>query len=506
MRRLFIIYQLLFCFNISFAQNKYWIYFKDKDQEINKDFVSSETYANRKLLKLELRQYSDIPVNRSYLKKLMDEKLIPVNESRWLNAVSMYLAKSELHKVRSYPFVKDIELINFDIFPTDIGSDIVKMTYSLEQIKARAFKDAGLTGKGVKIGVIDGRFAGANKSIKLNHLFKNQKVAGIKNFVLPGDTPYSETHNGFDQHGTYVLTFISGFDPNENLQYGTALDASFYLATTDDSNKEFRGEEDYWIAALEWMDSVGVRLVNTSLGYSFGFDNPQEDYLVHEMDGKISAIAKAAQISAKEKGMIIVTSAGNEGRNSWKILSTPADAKDVISVGATDQYALKKEVSSVGPSFLPYIKPDVACYSDGGTSFSAPIITGIVACMLQKKPAMRIDEVKEILKKSGHIYPFGNNYLGYGIPNVERILKLIENKRYDLKRSKEIRAVGKQVILDEQINPSSSPTVFHKKDERTVVYNQQLVPIRDKFIIHRLDGISRSTVTFNDGVIEIYWE
>jgi hypothetical protein len=294
---------------------------------------------------------------------------------------------------------------------------------------------------------------------------------------------------------------------------------------------------------MEWMDSLGVRLINTSLGYSINMDDPKDNYKKEEMNGKTAKISKAAQIATDEKGIFLVVSAGNEGGNSsWGIISAPADAEGVLSVGATKDKSWEKiGYSSVGPEFLPYLKPNVSCFSLYGTSFSAPAITGFVACLMEKDSTVNNKELKKIVEKSGHLYPYGNNYVGYGVPQAEKALKLIEDKNYEFGNFVEKNIAGrktsfkverdlnadaviyykknKSVVLYqytmnikngnnglEKLSVADKSSVFHKKDKTNVIQQKTINVKNGKFKVRRFPGAERTTISIGLEVIEIIWQ
>jgi subtilisin family serine protease len=332
----------------------------------------------------------------------------------------------------------------------------------------------------------------------------------MRDFVDPSVTSlFNPRRPGVDDHGMYVLQMLGGSNKKENIQYGMATGASFYLARTDDATMESRQEEDYWISALEWMDSLGVRLVNSSLGYSHYFDKAEENYKVTDMNGSTSLVAKAAQLAVDKKGMIIVSSIGNEGKDStWQVLTTPSDAAGVISVGAADiDYWFKPSFSSIGPSFLSYLKPNIACPTADGTSFSAPFITGLIACMLERNPNLTNKQVKDIIEKSGHLYPYGNNFIGYGLPDANRVLKLLENPGVNFNRAEEILATGDSIVLyldKYREKPGEILTFFFKKDKYTV--NLQAISEDNRFVLRRRKNTPRVTIASRSKVLEVIWQ
>lgn len=492
----------------SAAQHKYWIYFKDKPAGGQSSYVSETAVRNRALLGLPLHQYTDVPVHQEYLNRLSALGLHSVCRSKWLNAVSAYVDDRQMPLLQQLDFVAAVAPIRLEAYPAGAVGKSPDPTYALAQINAGILKEQQLTAKGVHIGLIDGSFFTAPYSPALQHIFETGRLGATKDFV--GQTSekfFDNTTDLKDIHGTAVWHMIGGHDHNENVQYGLATGATYFLARTDETSKEFRGEEDYWVAGLEWLDSLGVRLVNSSLGYT-QFDNPQDNHQLSEMTGRSTASSKAAQIAAEQKGMIIVVAAGNYGKDKkWQIVSAPADAKDVISVGATDSYGLKLPLSSIGPDFLAFIKPDIACFSAAGTSIAAPIVTGLIACLLEKDPTLNTPKLKSLLNRSAHLYPYANNYLGYGIPDVGKLLKLLSLPADDhLNANEEKRVAGKSFSLPVERAGAAPVVVFHKKDQRIVSQQVTLTPRKGAIRVKRPAGASRSTVALPGKTLEIIWE
>ena len=304
------------------------------------------------------------------------------------------------------------------------------------------------------------------------------------------------------------MSAIAGMNYSENKQHGLATDAQFYLARTDHGTREWRGEEDNWVAAMEWMDSLGVRLINTSLGYAKGFSNPIENYEPAQMDGQTSVVSKAAQMAVDKKGILLVVSAGNEGDDpNWRIISTPADARGVLAVGATNQKLWNKiGYSSIGPEFLPYLKPNVSCFSLYGTSLSAPVITGFAACLMQANPKLTNKEISAIIEKSAHLYPYGNNYVGYGVPLASRALALAQNPDATFRNTREVRAKGTTYSYSLKLNDGETISVFRKKNA-THVLAQEAVRVRDgQLLLKRRTGETHTTIDLKTEVIEVIWE
>lgn len=499
----------------GFSQQKYWVLFKDK--ELNTQAAISEhCKENRRALGMQEIQATDFPVSQKYISQLSTNGITTINQSKWLNGISSYLTHSQIQYLHTLPFVQEIIPIDSKLIiaKTNAGKmpeDDVRVDYVMKQVGIEGFLQAGLNGKDITIGVIDAGYYGTSESPALGHLFSEQRILGVRDYINPKKTNhFDERETSSDFHGTEVLTAITGKSQNNKLILGLATQAKFYLARTDTGGREFRGEEDNWVAAIEWMDSLGVRLVNTSLGYAKGFSNPKEDYKPNQMNGNTSTIAKAAKIATEQKGMIVVVSAGNEGDDrEWRIISTPADVEGVIAVGATNEAGLKMGYSSIGPDFLDYLKPNVSCFSLYGTSLAAPVITGFVACMLQANPKLTNQEVKAYLQKSSSLYPFGNNYLGYGVPNAHKALALIQNPNKEplevQNHTKTISVPETDRQLEIEVKAGEVVAVFHKKTPFLVLSQDSHKVRNNTILLKRNAQVKHTTVVTRDEIIEVIW-
>jgi subtilisin family serine protease len=507
MRRLLLL-AFVFVPLVLSASPKYWIYLKNKDLAAN-PAVSALTLENRQKLGLTLSDETDLPVKKEYETALKGQLVNIINRSKWLNAVSANLTSEQAMKVRELDFVADVVMIDpgFYIARTQ-PTEKAQMAPVMSQVQANAFLKENITAKDVTIGVIDAGFYGADSSLSLSQVFSNKRILGVRDYVKPGrpgDLLFSTAESFSDMHGTEVLAAIAGIDYQDQVQYGMATNAKFYLARTDYSMREYRGEEDNWIAAMEWMDSLGVRLINTSLGYAKGFSDPKENYQPSQMDGKTSAISKAAQIASDKKGIMIIVSAGNEGDDkSWGIVSAPADAKGVLSVGATNGKLWNRiGYSSVGPEFLSYVKPNVSCFSLYGTSLSAPVITGFAACLLQANPHLSNKELISLIEKSSHLYPYGNNYIGYGVPQASRALALVKAP-YLPNNSKLVTVKGRTCEVD-VTSQDSMVAVYRKKNEKDVIAQQVAKVQNGKVSLKRQNNEKFTTIDLRDYVVEVQW-
>lgn len=495
---LLIIFLSFLCGSLS-AQDKYWL-------NLNPTLVELE-YEN---------------INPAYLDFLSDYEIEPIKTSLWLNAISALIDLEKLDKIAEHEIVlnvQPVEELYFQSLKPSLASDGLFNERALEALGLKYFETAGLSGEGVKIGVLDAGFMNYESSS-----ISDVSIGGMNNFINSGNTDLDSpaTYDFIDErpeklrdmlkwikgkiyhsHGTQAAENIAG--DSEIGRGGLSPNATLYLGRSEEGMREYKAEEDHWIAGLEWLHENGVRLVNTSLGYSKKRENRANNYKPSDMNGS-SMIARAAQKAVEEKDMILVISAGNEGKKMfWRVISTPADARDVISVGATKPHSfLKEDYSSIGPDFIDYVKPDVSAISPTGTSFSAPLITGFIGCMLEKKPDLSASEVKSLLQRSSQLFPFKNNYVGYGLPQADKMLALLDEAEIEVHESREVTVKGSKYILPQEKNKFI--TLFHKKDAYYVKHQERIEAIGGEFIIKKKKGAKRTTVLHGRKVIEIYWD
>jgi hypothetical protein len=163
-------------------------------------------------------------------------------------------------------------------------------------------------------------------------------------------------------------------------------------------------------------------------------------------------------------------------------VTVPADAPSVLTVGATQlKGPIRISYSSIGPDYTDFLKPDVSAYSPNGTSFSAPVVTGFMACLMEYAPELSNFELMEVIKKSSGIYPFGNNFIGYGIPSATEALNIIDESRItdSLNSQNQFRKIlsrKKKMKLTISNFPTEDLSIFHKKNNWTVLDQFLLSP------------------------------
>lgn len=311
---------------------------------------------------------------------------------------------------------------------TDSAEETVATPYGKGQTQialnhGESLHERGFRGKGMTIAVIDGGFFNTD----VIPLLQSVNLLGTRDFVEPdsGGNVY-----GAEVHGTMVLSCMAANTPG--VFVGTAPDAAYWLLRSEDSESEQPVEEDNWAAAIEYADSVGVDLVNTSLGYS-DFDNKADNYAYWQLDGHHEICSNSASLLAS-KGIVLCCSAGNEADNQWKLISVPADADDVLTVGALTSKGKNTLFSSLGHASDGRVKPDVMAMGqdcavagrDGrlttasGTSFASPIMCGMVACYWQAHPQLTALQVVEAVRQLGDRYAHPDNIYGYGTPDFSK--------------------------------------------------------------------------------------
>lgn len=433
--------------NASYAQlpAKYLINFKDKTNSpysVAKplEFLSQRSVNRRQKQNITIKT-RDLPVNPTYISEIKKTGARVWFTSRWMNAALIQTSEANLQTILNMPFVKGLEVNGTVDNPNSRSArklskfknlDNESFNYGLskvqnEMIGVNVMHDLGFRGEGMMIGVLDAGFNNADKIPALKPLFDEKRIVGTYDFVKKESAVYED-----DEHGTEVLSCMGAF--LEGKMVGTGSKASYLLLRSEDAASEYIIEEANWLFAAEYADSVGVDLINSSLGYTT-FDEAKSNHTYEQLNGNTTIAARAADWAAGV-GIICVISAGNEGNNAWKYEGTPADADSVLAVGAVDANKLYARFSSLGIPTDPRIKPDVAAMGQGvaviapsgsvttssGTSFSSPILCGMVAGYWQANPTLTAMQVMENVRKSGSQATKPDKILGYGIPNLYKVL------------------------------------------------------------------------------------
>ncbi len=441
-QRYFLIGLLLVCTGYAFAQKtyKYRIHFRDKATTVY-SITEPQRFLSERALERRAGQglavdSTDLPVCESYVQAVTEQGARLVTQSKWNNTVVVEVADTlQMNGIAALPCVAAVRKVWTapDSIPernrsrkeeiTDKvshGENYYGETYCALAIhRGDSLHAAGFRGEGIRIAIIDAGFYNADAI----GLFRTTKIEGTHDFVNPQSDIYAE-----NAHGMKVLSCMAANEPYALV--GTAPEASYWLLRSEDQDTEQPVEEDYWAAAMEFADSVGVDVVNTSLGY-YEFDDPSMNYRYRDLDGHCSLMSHTASLAA-DKGMVVVCSAGNSGVDSWKKITPPADAENVLTVGAVNCDLINAHFSSVGNTADGRIKPDVMAMgvsvaladNDGsvsyanGTSFASPIFCGLVACFWQACPWLTARQVVEAMRQAGNRRDYPDNIYGYGVPDV----------------------------------------------------------------------------------------
>ena len=396
-------------------------------------WLSHKSIERRKKQGLPLDS-TDLPVSTGYLKaiermayeanrntkKLTVESRV-IGTSRWNNSVLVRSADTTLlQAIGQQAYVKRCEQVW--IAPDSIERMIkTKANYyfnSWDSLKGNVYGH----GHEHTIAILDGGFMNADQI----PAFQHANIEGAKDFVYPNSQFfYQET-----DHGTKVLSTMATNEPE--VLVGTAPEARYWLLRCEDQQTEQPVEEDYWAMAAEFADSLGADIITSSLGYT-EYDNLPGYYHQYDLDGHTSFISRTASMLAS-KGIILVNSAGNSGMGPWKKITFPADAENTLTVGALNQQGVNAPFSGVGPTQDMRIKPDVMALGspaslisgrggvirDMGTSFSTPIIAGLVACLWQALPNKTAMEIMDLVRQNSSNHEKPDNVYGYGTPNFWR--------------------------------------------------------------------------------------
>ena len=435
-----------------------WRYTLEDKRESNWTLDRPQRWLSHKSIERRKRQglaldSTDLPVSSGYLKAIerityeanrnarhQNIESMVIGTSRWNNTVIVRSADTTLlRKLSEQAYVKRSELVwtapdsierrirtkpNSNLNPWDSikGSTYGHGREQIEMLQGHRLHGIGYRGKGMTIAVLDGGFMNCDQI----PAFQHANIAGTKDFVYPNSPNfYQET-----DHGSKVLSTMAVNEPE--VMIGTAPEARYWLLRCEDQQTEQPVEEDYWAMAAEYADSLGADIITSSLGYT-EYDNLPGYYHQHDLDGHTALISRTASMLA-QKGIILVNSAGNSGMGPWKKITFPSDAENSLTVGALNQQRVNAPFSGVGPTQDHRVKPDIMALGspaslisgrggvvrDMGTSFSTPIVAGLVACLWQALPNKTAIEIMDLVRQNSNNYQKPDNVYGYGIPNFWR--------------------------------------------------------------------------------------
>ena len=437
------------------GMNYYWVGFADKEGSLY-SVTEPEAFLSQRAVDRRQRQQipvdeTDLPVSSSYLSALKEQGAVVVHTSKWLNGATIRATAADVEVISRLDFIRETEFTKpawvtksarnkfarewtDELHAEPIDTSFYgPSVYQIGQLNGQFLHRQDFRGQGIQIAVLDAGFYRVDELPAFSVLWDEERVLGTRDFVSPGNNVFAE-HN----HGMNVLSVMAGNLPG--LLVGTAPAASYYLFRTEDAASEYLLEEDNWVAAAEYADSLGVDIINSSLGYSV-FDDETMNHTYAMMDGGSTRITRAANI-AVQKGMLVFSSAGNEANDPWRYLVAPSDGDFVVGVGAVGRTGTWAPFSSLGPAATGAVKPNVSALGWGtvlqqsngtvgvgnGTSFSSPVMAGMAACLWQANPFASALEVKQALERSASQYDQPDSLLGYGIPDMEVADRLLKGR------------------------------------------------------------------------------
>ena len=406
-------------------------------------FLSRRSLERRARQNLPLDS-TDLPVCHRYVKQFEVDGAEVLGTSRWHNTVLVRSKDSLLlERLASQPIVTGSRCVfvapdsidkmtrvkprvheEFNKWDSVKNDPLGMARPQIEMLHGDRLHDAGFRGQGMMIAILDGGFQNYDRIPALSEA----RLAGVRDFVpapLGSKLPLNPIHQ--IDHGTKVFSALAAQAPE--VVMGTATEATYWLLRCEDPLTEQPVEEDFWTMAAEMADSLGVDIINSSLGYN-NYDNDLCSYRLQDLDGKTAFVSQTASMLAR-KGIVLCNSAGNSGMGQWKKIGVPADAPDILTVGAINKERRIATFCSIGPSQDGRVKPDVVAQGapaalisgrgtlmhDMGTSFSTPVVCGLVACLWQAHRNLPALEIIDLVRRCSDQYTEPTNIYGYGIPD-----------------------------------------------------------------------------------------
>jgi len=455
------------------APDTWWVQFADK-AGTPYSIDQPEAFLSQRAIQRRLQQgiavdELDLPVDPAYIQTVLALGDVQLhNRSKWFNAITVRTNDpAVLDAIAALPFVLNVRgtrsLVGTpgvnDKFAAlgpfaDREYDYGDSFGQIAMMNGHLLHGMNAQGQGMLIGVLDSGFDGTDVIPGFDALRARGGIVFTSDQVDHDGDVYQD-----HWHGRSVLSCMAAIV--EGALVGTAPLADYVLVRTEDAATEYLVEEDNWVSGAELCDSLGVDILNTSLGYTT-FDDSLQDHSYLDLDGATTRISIAAGIASR-KGMVPVISAGNQGNSEWFHISAPADAIDVLAVGATGAQAQHAFFSSHGPSADGRVKPDVAAMGWGttgigpdgtgiqpinGTSFSAPLVAGLVACLWQLHPQRSAQDIMDAVRRSASQFNDPDIQLGYGIPDFQLADQLLELTTSVHERSSLIASVHPMPFID----------------------------------------------------------
>jgi len=505
--RIFLLFFLVvFALQLNAQDSYYFVSFKQKDST-NFASLNPENYISRKCISrrakfhLPILTLNDLPINQKNIDAVLpyvNSYLFPL---KWFNGIVVLAKEGLIDSLKNNKNINEITLIGYDLVKEKQVNinladriNLLEQKFEKEEKKDSTFyygkatdqlfitntqklHQQNLTGKGIDIAVFDAGFNNLNKL----PFFNQNNIKNSFNLVNIDDDNYTNK----DEHGLNVLSLMAANVPYQYI--GSAPEANYHLFNTENNFSEYPIEEYYWAKAAEMADSIGIDIISSSLGYT-EFDDKVFGHKKKDLNGHTTFIAKAANL-AVSNGILVVVSAGNEGDKIWEFISSPADADSAITVGACNIDKKAAAFSSVGFTKRNKIKPEMATLGESvelinehgkivkgnGTSYSAPLIAGAAACLIQGNRMKTPFEIKQALTLSGNQYFKPNELLGYGIPDMNLTNQLLAFYINDtLIQTKQLADSNLHVCVNSILNQKVEITL-QSTDEMVVFKQKQKV-------------------------------
>lgn len=487
----------------GWSQDRYAVFFSHKPQT-RYTLATPEAYLTPKAISRRGREKIgmdslDLPVSEKYLLALAPHAQEYLYSSKWLNAAVIVATTEGVKALQALPFVQRVSYVGKGFISKtgnrlspdasastphpkwvgrELATQVTPYDFQNQLLGINDMHKAGFTGKGITVAVFDAGFPGLQQAPAFAHVFANKRIVGTLDVVRPWNKDVFKSN----QHGTNVASLIVANQPD--VLVAGAYNAQVIFAITEDVATEYPVEELNWVRAAEYADSLGVDIINSSLGY-LDFDDPSLTYTAAQLDGKTTYVSKGADIAAK-KGILVVNSVGNYGAAGSGSLVAPADAKGILAVGSVSASSMISTFSSRGPTGDGRIKPELVAFGQGpvlisstgmsgtsqGTSFSAPQVAALAAGLWEAKPEWTKEDLLQALIKSGSKQASPDNNLGYGIPNFRGTLY--------------------GALLDVVVEEVSAWSIYPNplfKEELSILFGQELV-VRVRLV----DGAGRTVI------------
>jgi len=490
----------LFWSTLIYSQTIYFeVTFKDKGNNYSisnaSEFLSTISIQKKHNRNVAI-DILDIPVDTSYLHLLSNTGVHISKTSKWRNSVLASANDTNIFaQIRLLPFVKSakyftaysgntLKTLSKNMESVEWYSNPYGTSFNqLEMLNGHFLHEKGFNGEGMDIAIFDAGFPHIFTASVL--LEQRHQIKSTYDFVDNDSYVFEK-----DQHGAMVLSVLGSSD---NFMTGAAPKANYHLFITEDATTETLLEEYNWLMAAEMADSIGVDVVNSSLGYTEFYDT-STNHTYADMDGKTTIVTKAANTLFR-KGVLVVASAGNSALDTWHYISAPADGDSVLAVGAVDKNRKYANFSSTGFGGTNNVKPNVSAQGEqtiiahnitgygiaSGTSFSGPIVAGLSACYWQAFPKLENWQLKSEIEKFASQYNTPDSLLGYGLPDYM--------KMFMMAKASDEYTYGQTFIMSLRNNPFHNQIGIELYSSKTQNVTFELIDAQGKTICNEVKQV-----------------